>query len=81
MIIQYTRQSVKQIEKLERNTKQRIKTSIETLPFGDIKKLKGYDNKYRLRVGTYRIIYSYDTILDTIIIEAVLPRGNAYDRI
>jgi mRNA interferase RelE/StbE len=80
MIIQYTKSAVKQINSLDKYTKQRIKNGIEKLPFGDIKKLKGYKNTYRLRIGNYRIIYQlYND--DTIIIEAVLPRGNAYDNL
>lgn len=79
MIIQYTRQSVKQIKNLDSNTKARVKHGIEKLPFGDIKKLKGYTNTYRLRIGNYRVIYTYEN--DSIIIIAVLPRGNAYDNI
>jgi mRNA interferase RelE/StbE len=80
MIIQYTKSAVKQINNLDKYTKQRIKSGIEKLPFGDIKKLKGYKNTYRLRIGDYRIIYQLNND-DTIIIEAVLPRGNAYDNL
>lgn len=58
---------------------ERIKAAIEALPKGDIKKLKGYTSKYRLRVGTYRIIYDIQD--NTLIIGAVLPRGDAYKKI
>ncbi len=57
-------------------TKQRIKEAIQQLPSGDIKKLKGYTNAYRLRVGDYRVIY--DMMDDMIRINNVLPRGDAY---
>lgn len=49
------------IDKLPLNEKKRIVAAIEKLPEGeDIKKLQGYDNVLRLRVGTYRIIYTVD---------------------
>ena len=49
------------IDKLPLNERKRIVSAIEQLPNGeDIKKQKGYDNLLRLRVGSYRIIYSID---------------------
>ena len=49
------------IDKLPMNDKRRIVAAIEKLPEGeDIKKLKGYDDVLRLRVGAYRIIYTVD---------------------
>lgn len=76
MEIKYTKDAVKQINAMDKPAKERIKTAIDALPKGDIKKLKGYTTKYRLRVGTYRIIYDIQD--NTIIIGAVLPRGDAY---
>ncbi len=47
------------IDKLPLNERKRIVSAIEQLPNGeDIKKLKGHDNMLRLRVGSYRVIYS-----------------------
>ena len=49
------------IDKLPQNDKKRIVKAIENLPDGeDIKKLKGHDELLRLRVGSYRIIYTVD---------------------
>lgn len=53
-----------------------ILTGIERLPMGDIKKLQGYTNSYRLRIGMYRVLFT--TSNDTITIDDVLPRGDAY---
>ncbi|MCL2604237.1 MAG: type II toxin-antitoxin system RelE/ParE family toxin [Defluviitaleaceae bacterium] len=74
--IKFERQAVKQIESLEKILKERIKRGIDNLPNGDVKKLQGYTATYRLRIGGYRIIYSY--LGDSLIIKAVLPRGSAY---
>ena len=79
MYIRYTKIAIKHIETLDKPTKQRIKTAIEKIPFGDIKKLTGYENDYRLRVGNYRVLFSLDN--DIIIVKDVLPRGQAYKRL
>lgn len=79
MYIRYAKIAVKHIEDLDKTSKQRIKTAIEKLPFGDIKKLKGYRNDYRLRVGNFRVLFSLEN--DIITIKDVLPRGQVYKRI
>jgi len=75
MNINYSKRAAKAIEKIPNPIKRNIKEAIEKLPSGDIKKLKGYRNAYRLRVGDYRILYDID---DAICITDVLPRGAAY---
>ena len=77
--IRFTKDAVKQINALDKPVKNRIKEAIYALPKGDIKKLKGYSTKYRLRVGNYRIVY--DITGDTIVIGAILPRGDVYKKI
>lgn len=73
------KEASKHIGKLDKPTKQRIKEAIEKIPDGDIKKLQGYKNDYRLRVGNLRVLYSVED--DIITIKDVLPRGQAYKRI
>lgn len=72
----YTKKARKNIKALDIRVKDRVKEGIEKIPFGDIKKLQGYSNLYRLRIGDYRVIYQIEN--DTIIIDAVLPRGEVY---
>lgn len=79
MHIRYDKMAVKHIEVLDKISKRRLKTAIEKLPFGDIKKLKGYQIDYRLRVGNFRVLFSLEN--DIITIKDVLPRGQAYKRI
>ena len=45
----------------------------------DIKKLKGFENHYRLRVGKYRVLFELEKP-DKIIIYAILPRKKAYKK-
>ncbi len=79
MRIEYEKEAVKHIQEQDKPTKQRLRTAIEKLPDGDIKKLQGYKNDYRLRVGNLRVLFSMDS--ERIIVKDVLPRGQAYKRI
>jgi mRNA interferase RelE/StbE len=54
-----------------------MKKAIEAIPSGDIKPLKGSDGSFRLRVGDWRIIFSYVSE-DIILIEKIAPRGEVY---
>ena len=77
MNITYSRASVKVINSMDKATKQRIKAGIEKIPNGDIKPLKGISGTYRLRVGDWRILFSYPED-DAILIEKIGPRGDVY---
>jgi len=80
MNIIFTKQSVKQIEKLGKSDKQRIKNAISKIPLGDIKRLQGTkDVLFRLRVGGFRIIF--EMLPENTIVRCVLPRGEAYKNI
>jgi len=75
--VEYARAAVKVINSMDRSTKQRIKAGIEKLPQGDIKPYKGSPGTYRLRVGDWRVLFSYPEE-DTILIEKIGPRGGVY---
>lgn len=77
MRIEYAKAAVKVINGMDRPTKQRIKTAIEKLPDGDVKPLKGSVGSFRLRVGNWRILFSYKEH-DIILIEKIGPRGEIY---
>lgn len=79
MQIEYKKNAVKYINSCDVQTKKRLKEAIEKLPLGDIKKLKGYEFEYRLRVGNLRVLFTYNN--DLIIINDIKPRGKAYNRI
>ncbi len=79
MRIVFEKEAAKYISKLDRQSKLRIKNAIDKLPAGDVKKLQGFVNDYRLRVGDLRVLFSVND--DIIIIKDVLPRGQAYKRI
>lgn len=77
MEIEYAHAAVKVINGMDRPTKQRIRAGIEKLPAGDIKPFKGSPGTYRLRVGDWRILFSYPED-GTILIEKIGPRGGVY---
>lgn len=54
---------------------QRLKQGF--LPDLDIRKLKGYKNTYRLRVGNFRIIFELNPNYEMIVI-GIRPRKSAY---
>lgn len=69
------------IDKLPMNEQRRIVKAIEKLPNGDdIKKLKGYNDIYRLRVGDYRILYTVNDDELLIMVLDVGNRGQIYKR-
>ena len=81
--VQYSSNAIKFIKKQEAKQKLRLRNAIEGLkdrPMrGDIKLLEGYkDGRYRLRVGTFRVIFK---ILESGIIEIVyiMDIGNRGD--
>jgi len=77
------RRAQRQLEKLDEETKARITEALYVLgDIGfsarlDIKKLQGYKDQYRLRVGKYRILFELQPG-KTIIVYAILPRRRAY---
>ena len=77
--IEYSKSARKSIKALNEPFKSSIKKALENFPKGDIKKLQGYTNMYRMRVGNYRIIYK--TTEYGIFVEDILPRGEAYKRL
>jgi mRNA interferase RelE/StbE len=76
-VVHWHKQALKQMADLTKSRRDQIRKAVDGLPgSGDIRKLQGYQNTYRLRVGIYRIIYRLSD--NDIYIDGVLPRGNAY---
>lgn len=58
----------------------RVIKAINDLPLGDIKKLQGSYEYYRLRVGNFRIIFSKNDKNLIILIIEIGPRGEIYNK-
>ena len=76
MLPTYTKQAEGFLDKQTEKQAARIKRAINALPIGDIKKLRGYENMYRLRVGDFRIIFEKEGGNYHII--KIDNRGNVY---
>jgi mRNA interferase RelE/StbE len=66
--------ALKQLKKLSPELRERIQLQIDDLAIeprpNGVKKLKGKDESYRIRVGDYRVIYDiYDDILLVNVVE------------
>ncbi|MDE7361946.1 MAG: type II toxin-antitoxin system RelE/ParE family toxin [Oscillospiraceae bacterium] len=85
MTIQYSKDSLKYLAKMERSVAANIRAAIQGLtqspPLGDIKVMQGFnDGTMRLRVGKYRIIYKYgkDGDVKVLYIIEIGTRGDIY---
>jgi len=79
---QVSQSFLKDLKKLDEKLQERIKAKLKQIsvvenPLILAKKLKGYKNIYRFRVGNFRIIFSLDQ--NTITFEAVDHRKDIYN--
>jgi mRNA interferase RelE/StbE len=77
MNVQYSKKAANILDRLDASTKKRIREAIASLPDGDIKQLTGRTSVYRLRVGDWRVLFSYPNG-DTVLVEKIAPRGQVY---
>lgn len=81
--VNITRKALKELNKLDSRSRNKILEALIILrDYGftsklDIKKLRGYKNHYRIKVGKYRILFELEKPRK-IIIYAILPRKKAY---
>jgi mRNA interferase RelE/StbE len=71
------------LKKLDAGTRRRILAAVEALAEGDelsdVRKLKGVDEPtWRLRVGSWRVLFGRDSTRRELVVLAVRPRGRAY---
>ena len=83
--VEYTKRFLKELAQLPDNVQGRIENIIfqelkSENPFnlGYIEKMKGYSDKYKIRVGDYRIGISIDVSLKHIICQRVAHRREIY---
>ena len=78
--VEISRSAEKQLRKLPRPDQERVASAMlalatDAFPRG-ARKLSGYDDVYRVRVGRYRVLYS---VSDTALIVIVLKVGHRRD--
>lgn len=85
MVIKYSKDALKFLSKLDKKSVARIRAAIQDLtltpPKGDIKVMQGYsDDRKRLRVGSWRIIYKYgaENEIEILFVIDIGNRGDIY---
>ena len=89
MNVDYSKDFKKSVKKLfgkmldsVRRVVEEVKNAESLKDITDCKKLVGYRNVYRIRIGDYRAFFTFhiEIINDTIIFRYLVPRGEAYDK-
>ena len=84
--IEFVKSAIKEFHKLPKDINQRVIKILNILkmdPLSEIlkvRKLRGRENLFRIRVGDYRIIYSVENS-ETIIIFRIRHRKDVYENI
>ena len=81
--VEYSRDAAKALARMDRATSKRIRSKIGRLATdpgslaNNVKALKGSKGEMRLRVGDWRVIYTEDLIVLSVL--RVSARGSAYE--
>lgn len=80
--ILFNRQPKKILRHLPKPIRERLRKEIDVLASNqhpvNSKKLTGFDELYRLRVGDWRIIYTIEDDQLIVLVIRIAPRGDAY---
>jgi mRNA interferase RelE/StbE len=81
--IEYSRDAVRTLARIDRATSKRIRRKIEQLASepealaNNVRALKGGGGLMRLRIGDWRVIYTEDLVV--LLVVKIAPRGSAYE--
>ncbi len=81
--VAWSKEAQKTLQRIDRLTSARILRAVQRLATsgaGDVKRLVGGDDLYRLRVGDWRVIFTRDDAVRVLTVERIAPRGDAYKR-
>ena len=73
--------ALRDLERLEARLSQRIVRAMVSYgesARGDVKKLQGEEDRWRLRVGDWRVIFRRDSARRELLVLRVFPRQSAY---
>jgi len=77
-----TPRAEKELKRLPPSDQARVRVALDRLSAGptrgDVRKLQGKSNEWRVRVGEWRVRFGLDTRAHTIVVLRVVPRGRAY---
>lgn len=79
--VRFEKAALKFLQKQDKPARNRLIKAINQLPNGtDIKRMQGYHNLYRTRVGNIRILYTIEETVKIINIENIDNRGDVYKK-
>jgi mRNA interferase RelE/StbE len=76
-----TTSAQRDLRRLDRPVATRILDALARLAdtgHGDVTRLQGVSDEWRLRVGDWRVRFRYDHTTRTLVVLRILPRGQAY---
>lgn len=76
MEIKYSKQAYKYLKRLHKPKREQIIAAINDIPAGNIVKMQGAANLYRLRISDYRVLYTPDYGIIKIV--KIGSRGDIY---
>jgi mRNA interferase RelE/StbE len=78
------KEAAKYLSSLDKPTKSRILLALDGLskipPQGDIAIMQGMEGFFRLRVGSYRVIFTINEVEKAVCIQTIGPRGDVYKK-
>lgn len=89
MNVEYSKEFKKSVQKLSgkmldsvRRVIKEVKNAKSLKDITDCKKLVGYRNVYRVRIGDYRAFFTFhiEIVNDTVFFRYLVPRGEAYGK-
>lgn len=87
MNIQYSKAFIKSAQKLSGKYKialfkkiEEVKSVSNVEKIGECKKLEGFENTYRVRIGSYRAFFILVISDNTVFFEYLVRRGDAYNK-
>lgn len=80
--VELTRPAQRDLRRLDPQIERRVRAALRRLEAdpraGDVRKLSGSSDQWRLRVGDWRVRFTRDESRKLISVLRVLPRGRAY---
>jgi len=78
--LEFYRSALSALRRLPQREQARVYDRLDRLaaaPYGDVRKLEGRDG-YRIRIGTYRVLYDIDDAARLITVRLIANRKDAY---
>ncbi len=87
MNIEYSKAFIKAASKLDGKYKSSLRKKIDEVKIAssveelsDCKKLEGFSNTYRIRIGSYRAFFILTVLENMVCFEYLVSRGDAYNK-